>query len=528
MASSISKILDRRGQPIINTPPRKNAAGLYGNIYSYQNQGKFQNRFYTLGDSNQGIDTLSRELLVRWSREMFAQLPFIPSATKVLADFTVGDGYLPMYKGSNKKWWDKAEEYLLNIIYPNCCVRGSAFDFQTCLRLESQLLDVDGDYLAVYGMEDDIPKFQLIQNNRIGSGMGDSFVVESGKYRGCIVSDGIYYTMKGKPVAYCVRNAGNLVNNMAKQTDDMVFDANSAHLIFDPKTIDKNRGIPSIGSAILQALSIQELDSYLIEKIKIQSTVAYVEKNHDGQAPQELQNTLEALRQQSAESGYMPNVNEHSVEIRQGVGIRYVNADGGDIKMLDGNSPGSDTANYMARLETQVLSCLGVPHQLIYSTNATSGRITSGIAEIFRSSIERRQKILDKRATFYLSWALSKAMEAGFIPYNDAENISKVVSVSHPQKFSFDKKYDSQITISEYEAGMSCLNDATSTLYNKSAEETMEEQKNEQIMFYKKAQEVSNATGVDLNTVISGWRMNQKLPAPAPLDNITSEETNEE
>lgn len=515
-------LYDGRGNPVSpaqklrNNAPTKSAVGLYGNIFSYPNYGRYKPRFYTLGDTSQGLDTLSRELLVRWSREMDSQLPFIKAAVNALADFSIGDSYDAHYNGKNKEWWKYSNEWLQESWYPNCNTRGNHYDFKTSLRIESGLIDVDGDYLLVYGQENGFPKFQIIQNNRIRSQHRDNAVITEGPYKGCIVSDGVYYTPQGKPIAYHVQNAGNLVNNMASNTADLVFSAKDATLVLDPKYIDKTRGVPAIGAAILQALSVQELDGYLMEKIKIQSTIALVEKTPSGEAPLELQQTLEALNQQGTEYGaFNPSPNTHAIDIVQGSQIRYVHAEGGDIQSLDGNTPGNETQDYMARLETQILSTLGVPHQLIYSTNKSAGRLTSGIAEMFRAAIQRRQKLLDKTAKFRVAWALAVAMQNGDIPRNDDENIFHELSFSHPPDFTLDAKYDSQIVINQYEAGMGTLGDATVKLYNRTAEDTLEIQKQEQIAFYTKAAEVSKVTGVDLNTVITGWHMNQKV-VPEP------------
>lgn len=494
--------------PLLNN---KKAIGLYGNIFSYPNVGKFRPRFYTLGDTSQGLDTLSREVLVRYSREMFGQLPFIQAAIKTLSDFTVGNAYQPLYIGKNKKWWNDVNKWLIDEIYPDCSVRG--MDFLTSLRTECSLLDIDGDYLVIYGINNSKPQFQIIQNNRIRSQNGDQFYVEEGKpFAGTILSDGVYYTNQGKAVGYYIQNAGNLVNNMTKNTDDISISARDAHLIYDPRYIDKLRGIPSIGTAVLQALSIQELDSYLMEKIKIESTIALIERTPSGEAPLELQQTLEALQAQAQNFG-ASNVspNTHAIEMVQGGNIRYVHAEGGDIKTLSSNTPGNETSEYMSRLETQILSTIGVPHQLVYSTDRTTGRITSGVAEMFRSAIERRQGIMNKRAKFYISWAITKGMEMGLIPENNDEIIAKTIEFTHPKKFTLDAKYDNQIIINQYEAGFSSMEDCTTELFNRTSEETLEKQKQEQILFYKKVKEVAQETGMDINTVISGWKFNQKI-----------------
>jgi hypothetical protein len=492
-------------QTLRNNNPSKKAFGLYGNIYSYPNYGKYRPRFYTLGDTSQGLDTLSRELLVRWSREIFAQLPFVQSAVAILSNFAVGDAYLPIYTGKNKEWWKHAQEWLVGTWYPRCSTRGGHYDFQTLLQLESQLIDVDGDYLVLYGSENGFPKIQIIQNNRIRSNTNDNFEVKDGPYAGTILSDGVYYTPSGKPVAYHIQNASNLVNSMVNITNDLIVSTRNSQLVLDPKYIDKVRGVPAIGSAILQALSIQELDGYLMEKIKIESTIALVEQTPSGEAPLELQNTLEALNQQGTEYGsFNPSPNTHAVDIVQGSQIRYIHAEGGDIKTLGSNSPANETQDYIARLETQVLSTIGIPHQLVYSTEKVGGRITSGIGEMLRA----------------------KAMDNGEIPRNDDEIMTNIVAFTHPIEFSLDRKYDNQITTDNYQNGISTLNDTTTRLYNRTAEETLNVQATEQITFFKKVKEVSEATGIDVNTVIQNWR-NQSKPATPATEQQSTDIENE-
>ena len=94
------KVVDKQGKTvegknIIINPPKKKSQGLFGNTFSYNNAGKYRNRYYTLSDNSNGLDTYSRELLVRWSREITAQLPIVSSAIRALAEFSVDNAYLP-------------------------------------------------------------------------------------------------------------------------------------------------------------------------------------------------------------------------------------------------------------------------------------------------------------------------------------------------------------------------------------------------------------------------------------------------
>lgn len=505
----ITKVSNSKGQSVkVNVAPstNKNAMGLYGNIFGYGNAGRFKYRYYTLSDSSAGLDTYSRELLVRWSREMAAQNPTISAAIDILAQFTVGDAYTPVYKGNDKEWGKLAIDWLTDDWYPNCCNRGSSYPFKTCLSLLSQAIDTDGDILQVFGQVGGFPKFQVIPSHRIKNLGRDGQVMDEGKYKGCVMSDGVIYSPSGEAKAFAVSNADNLVNSSATQTPDMLFDSRDARLIFNPRFFDKNRGIPSIGSAILQAISLQELDQYEMDKLKIQSMIGLVEHNASGEAPQELQNTFQQLLQDSGGNGLTISPNDHAIKIVQGPEVRYVRADGGDIKTLATSGPTNDAQEYMTKLETQVLSTLGVPHQLIFSTNKIGGRVTSAAAEVFRNSITKRQTLLDNVCKLTVGFALAKAIEGGLLPPNNEENLAKIIEFTHPPLFSLDARYDNDIVIDNLNSGVISLNEATTRLNNKTASETMAEQEQELLEFYTRAKKISDLTGRDINLVISEWK----------------------
>ena len=177
-------LLDSRGNRLssVSVTPSKKAMGLYGNIFGYGNAGKFKYRYYTLADNNQGIDTYSRELLVRWSRELAAQLPIVSTAIDIISQFSIGNAYLPEYRGENAAWGKIATDFLVQEFYPHCNVRGQKF--QNCLSLMSKTIDRDGDLLQVYGQDKyGFPMFQVIMANRIRSA-NDNSVCEEGPYKG--------------------------------------------------------------------------------------------------------------------------------------------------------------------------------------------------------------------------------------------------------------------------------------------------------------------------------------------------------
>lgn len=484
----------------------KQAIGLFGNMYMFPEYGNFRPRFYTLSDTEQGLDSLSRELLVRWSREMFGQLAFVPVASNLKASFAVGNEYLPKYKGSKPSWGKKAEEWLVNSWFRNCCTRGAAYDFQTAMHLLSFILDQDGDILNLFVFDEaNMPRFQLVPSHRIRSMTPGKKIME-GKFAGMVSYDGIIYDERGKTVGYNVVEPADLSNILQTvqtiPTKEVQLTTREARLVFDPKFFDKSRGLPAISPAILQAISMQELYSYLQEKIKLESTVGLIEKTQSGEAPLEYARVLEELNQQQLDYGvFQPSPTTHGVQVIQGPSIRYIKAEGGELTTLQSTSPPTQTMDFLKKLETQILSCIGVPHQLVYSPEQISGRIVSGVVEGFRSAIAERQRLLDRYAKLICGWAVAVAVKEGILPEND-EPFYSVFDFTHPRQFDMDEGYTRASDLKDYAAGVITLEEIANKR-NTTAEVIMAQREKEAKELVVSAQRIASETGVDLNVALS-------------------------
>ena len=506
------------------------AVALFGSIYGYGNAGKYRNRYYALSDTNNGLDSYSRELLVRWCREMTAQLPVIKYAIDTLTNFAVGDAYDFDYVGNNPEWGKQAKDYIHNVYYPRCCTRGKVYDFKKVVEIVSKTCLTDGDMLKIYGQDKTgFPMFQLIPSHRIKSYKDNYIINDGGVYDNCIISDGVVYRLNGEVVGYCVENSQNLVNTMAGNlTDEVIFSANDSRLIGDLEFIDKARALPKVGYAVLQAMTIQELDSYLMDKLKIESLVGLIETTPDGTAPVELQNTLTALIENDSLVGNTLQLSpqDHALEVTQGPDIRYIKAMGGDIKTLSGGGVNDQTSNYMTRLEQQITATLGVPHQILFSLTEVGGRITSAPAEIFRINVRKQQAMLDKYFKPDIAIALAKGIKLGYLKENNGESLLDCFQFTHPYEFSLDNKYDADIVLNNLENGVISMNEACQKLSSKSYNQVIEEQKSEQILFYTSAKEVSETTGIDLQSVISNWKKTPvKVSITKAVDDTTTEDS---
>jgi len=451
----------------VTIPPKKNALGLLPNIYSFQNAGKFRPRFYTLSSNENGIDKLSREQVVRLSRELFAQFPIFNVASEQKANWVVGNHWEFKYKGNDKNFAMAAESFINDIWYNRCCTKGYNYDFKTLVKLMSQTIDVDGDLLVIFTKDPNgWPLLQFINTERITNPKdgGDKVIVEGNEY---CVFDGILFDYNMQPCYLSVSEPTNSINSQDINKIIKYISLKDSKLIFNPQFFDKYRGLPALAAGTLYGLSLQELDQYLMETLKLESTIAVLNINDSGEAPQEYSNLLESIQasanaQSSGQSnilggvpGTIPSPTTHGITVQQGSTERYIK-EGNDVKSFRSQRPSEEIQSYMSRIETALLSAIGYPHQLLYSPDKISGRASYAITEMVKKSVSMRQQLLKKYTKLFIAWALSNAIELGYIPDTD-ENIYNYVDFTMPAQFSLDSGYDNQSAIENYKLGLNSL-----------------------------------------------------------------------
>src|ERR1017187_1997040 len=126
---------------------KKQSLGLLPNMWSSENAGMLRQRFYSLQGNETGIDQMSREQIVRLSRELFFQLPSIGVASELKAEYVTGNHWDFICKSQNVAWKEAAEKFINEQWFANCCTRG--FSWQEVIKTLSRTLDMDGDVLML-------------------------------------------------------------------------------------------------------------------------------------------------------------------------------------------------------------------------------------------------------------------------------------------------------------------------------------------------------------------------------------------
>ena len=454
-------------------PSAPSANGQFFNPYDYQNNGYYRRQFIgnTYVDADKAIDSTDRRQLVEISRKLFSTMGELTAASKQKASWVVGGGFDPIYKGSNKAWGEIAANWLKDKWYPTCNPKGFAYDFKTCLKIASRLLDRDGDLLQVYTKDaNGYPLIQYIETHNIGHRtLNNNGVIPDGAYAGHTIVDGVVYDSNSKPIAYYISQGSD-------EKDDIIISTQDAALLMDAEFFSNGRGLPILSAALGDALNLQEIRFYLSQVVKQESMIQIVETNVGGGAPLEYTTnfaTLNNLVPSTTGNMLTDPSNSNSIynlvpmEVKSG-GTSYLKANSGEkLESFKTARPAADTQNFVKGIEKIMLSALGWPHELMLSAQENGGVSTRGIAEMARKTIGERQALLEKYAHTAIIYALSCAMESGLIPKNYTEDYTQW-GFSRGAQLVLDAGYERAADLNDYRMGIKSMDDITRK-YGKSA-----------------------------------------------------------
>lgn len=472
---------------------KKHELGLLPNIWSAENVGMFRQRFYALQGNETALDQVSREQIVRLSRELFFKLPGIGVASELKANYVVGKHWDFVYKGSNRDWGFKAESWINNYWFNNCNTRGVAFDWRTNLRVLSRTLDMDGDVLMLYVLnKNKWPLLQFVGSHRIGtasanmSGKDGVRVKVGGKEYRCL--DGIVYDDNFTPIAYSIKRDDAQIATVPQDpkipSQDTIISIENGCLIYNPLVFDKGRGLPALYSSVLFGLQLDDLNRFLLEIAKLEATIAYVIANDAGQAPQEYENLLNQIQAASGGNSLTsipamePTV--HGVSVIKSPNINYIKSEGGDLKSFRSQRPSEEIQTYMKTIECKLLSAIGIPSQMIYDPETISGRGVNAVTSLVLKSVSERQILMKKYATTAVAYALAVGMEEGYIPKNYKEDLGQVIDFTLPPPFRLDSNMDNRQNVELVKLGLMsshefCIdNDSDFSIVSKTTDEEVD------------------------------------------------------
>ncbi len=384
------------------------------------NPKQYKPRFILSRTTKENVTPYDRSELVNYSRQLRAQVPVLATAIEQKNSWAFGDAWDPHYQGRNEAWGRAAEDWLRNVFYPYCNVRGKYYNFKRSLRLSGEAWDVDGDDLMVLTeSQNGFPMIMFYPSTRIGSGqdgMGrKQDQVSGGPFDGATIHDGIITDRLGRMIGVRIINE-----------DETWLDISAANcdLAYEPSWHDQGRGIPRIAVSLLRWMNVQDIDDFLQRGIKRAASIGLKFKVAGGEAA--LGNEIVIGEESSAVDTSSGQVQVGGESPRK---VYYEEVAGGEMYYLDSQSneeiealnyqnPHPNTEAFVERIERGSLASVGWYYELL-NLQETGRAPTRLLADLANQSIWERQATGMIRAQRIIAYAIAKAMKHGYLPRND-------------------------------------------------------------------------------------------------------------
>lgn len=347
------------------------------------------------GDIDKLIPMHDRRTLAALSRRLYTNMGVPRSAINQKADYSVGEAWLPTYTGADREAGLAATQYLINVLYPNCDIRGGMYDWQTNLRLESIAMDRDGGELTLktYDSSGTFPQFQSIPYHQCWSkGTADGKPLTEGAYKGAIIRDGIIYNKEGRAIAYRI-STGDESN---------AFEDFPAYKIihgFNPEWQEQGRGLPAFTHALEDLKHCLQSTEYERIRQMIISSIGLVEHNETGSPDyDDPANDIPC----PSDTGYPNGVTVEQVS--PGTNRYFVAGSNSKIETIKHDNPGDVWESFHDRMIRMSLIGIGWSYSMTWKP---AGQGTAERAEVERArrAILARQKVLKYIAKRKLEYA---------------------------------------------------------------------------------------------------------------------------
>lgn len=366
--------------------------------------------------------------LLSASREIYKNNGVVKGAVNMKAEYSIGKAFIFKSLCGVPEIAESYDRYVNNF-YKIACVNGR--NFHSLLYLISTSVDVDGDcFVLLTSGKSGFPQLQFIRANRVCS-VNDG-MIESGKYKGLLVYQGIIRDKVGREVAYWLDGDD--------ESGGTVIPAQSMLHVMDDDFLAACRGEPLFSHGLKEFRYVDDINVSELGAMKIASQIALVEKNDSGDS--------------DFMGGYEKTSNSGDVTIRD-IGdkqIRFLQS-GATLESLKFERPSPNYLNFSERLLKGVLSGVGVPYDVVVNPDSSGVGNRMSLSK-FDNTTRDRATLLEDVARVLISYVLGVGIIRG-----DLEHASGWWSMmfSRAKRPSVDMGRDSNSQIKEYNSGIKNL-----------------------------------------------------------------------
>lgn len=482
------KVIDRRGLGTY--------AGslMFSEAVRSRNSGqrKFVSQFNK--DAPGLLGYFTRNYLLNVGRWLYQNTAPVKAAINEMS-MLASSGIQQQFDGTDIEWGKQAEEWLFD--HDRICdVRGRPFNMDAIRDLIVVSWLRDGDcFILLTESEDGFPLFQILPGHRCGS-VNDGIVAE-GAYKGRVIQDGVIVNDFGRPIAYRFTSQDYLNYRDVP--------ASSVIPCFIPEYADQLRGVSPLACAVMDFQDVGEARRMEMVSQKVFSGMSLIVHNEEG-GPADTANSLQKYMAGGFTSDGDVNLDGPEVAVNEILPgeIRYFRAGSGSkVEAVTGDRPTQNQRDFVDQIHRQSLAGIGWSFDFTLDpTKAGGAQMRLVIEKLNRRLSQVRRRMLYPAMRQMDGYRIAKAIKLGLLP--ESEEWYKWEYIS-PAELTADKKYDSQVALEEYKAGLSTFAEACGRS-GRWGEDVLAKRAVETADFIRAAKKVAEETQVPLETAMTLMR----------------------
>lgn len=459
--------------------------------------------------------SISKELTIgEWrtvnsaARKLYWNNGLVNAAIDQKSMLSVGMAMRPIFVGSKDdeaaQAWGKQAEQVLNDWFQICYIDGKSW--WEGLRLESTAIDREGDILTILTTTvNGYPQLQQVPWHQIGS-RGNDGVLESGRYRGLRIYNGVILSKTNRAIAFRV------LGENPDGSEDRDIPSTAAQLTMDPRESDQIRGISAFAPAIRDLISLKDLGDDIQAASRMAAKIGLLVTNQQGMA-----DPGEAYMQLPGNTGSCaPGLR---LTPMQGGTIQYLTANAGEsIDQIDAKIPTEAQDRLQERLIRNALLAAQWPPEFGWDMSKMGGASARIILEQVNRITSERHAYLAQMCKRRCAYAIARFIELGVLPPYPGANANRggayQFRFTEPPRLTADSGYANRDAIEAYRAGMRSMTDILAS-GSKTLEEHLDEVEYEETEIRRRMERSGLPRDVFGLLTPNG---NPSTPAPAPSE----------
>jgi lambda family phage portal protein len=398
----------------------------------------------TAVDSHIDVSGADRERLMKLSRWVYNNMPFVRGLITEKARYVTGSGIRPQARSGDEAW-DAAAEAFFEQWSRVADIQGR-YTWREMQRIASVAIDRDGEvFFRTTAQSTGYPALQLILAHRIGDARSSIYEPSNPEAReiamGAIIIDGVIVNQQMRPVSYR-HLIGDGVDPSQRFED---IPAQQLIHVGEASQGDELRYVTPLAPSINHLRDVSDAISFEKMAIKISSYVALAIKSSNPQGADFF-----------GESTASVNANDNSEVTVESLG----NAGGAiprlgmgeDLVAWNSNRPSQNFREFCDMLLREVCLNIGIPWEFAARPADAGGAALRAVLVRAQRTFEQRQALLiDRLCSRVWAHVITLGMQRGLIPQND--NWWRV-EWQRPAAASVDYGREAQANLNDVRAGL--------------------------------------------------------------------------